>query len=92
MKGDKKRRKPMFKLGNKCRLGRQSVFKLTPNSEYVRPTVEEAKLMDVDPVVHDAMASTSTSTDQKLDVMLLRPRLKQPEYKCTGSRNTSYLG
>ena len=65
MKGDKKRRKSMFKHGNKCRSGRQSVSKVTPSSEYVRPTAEEAELMDVDQVVHDAMASTSTSTDQK---------------------------
>ena len=82
----------MFKRGNKCWSGCQSVSKVTPNSEYVRPTMEEAELMDVDQVVHDAMASTSTSTDQKPDVMLLRPRLKQPEYKCTGSRKTSYFG
>ena len=92
MKGDKKRRQSMFKRGNKCGLGHHSVYNVNPNSEYVRPTVEEAELMDVDQVVHDAMASTSTSTDQKPDVMLLRPRLKQPEYKCTRSNKTSDLG
>ena len=93
MKGDKKRRKSMFKRGNKCGSGCQSISKVTPISEYVRPTVEEAELMDVDQVVHDAMASTSTatSTDQKPHIMLLRPRLKQPEYKCTGNRNASNL-
>ena len=66
----------MFKRGKKCGQGVQNVLKVTPNSEYVRPTV--------DTVVHDAKASTSTSTDQMLDVMVLRPKLKQPEYKCTG--------
>ena len=57
--------------------GRSKCLKINPNSQYVRPTVKEAELMDVHPVVHDAMASTSTSTDQKPDVMVFRPRIKQ---------------
>lgn len=84
MKGDRKKRKTMFKRGCKSGPGGQSYLKVNRHSDYVRPTVEEAELLDVDPVIHNAMASASTS-----DFMILRPRRKQPQYKSTRSQNSS---
>ena len=91
MKGDRKKKKCGFKPGNKFGLGNEKLFKTKQEAEYVRPTMEEADLMEVDMVVHEAMASTSTAEDKKPQAMILRPQWKKPIYKSIRGRNRDSL-
>ena len=88
MKGDRKRSKGKFKPGNKFGTGRGREEKV--KIEYVRPTVEEAELMQVDPVIHNAMTS-ALEKEQKTETMILRPMHEQPSYKCTKSKIPNIL-
>jgi len=80
----------MFQKGNKVAKGRKSEEKV--KCEYIRPTMEESKLLQVDPVMHDAMTKTSVEEEDIPSVMFLRPRDNQPIYRCNQSVKNDNLG
>lgn len=91
MKGDRKRKRCGFQKGHTHAKGREMGVEPALQAEYPRPSQEEAALLDVDPVMHEAMASTSTSDEERPSVMILRPQLKKPDYKPQLGNNGSKL-
>ena len=84
MKGGKKRARSQFKSGNKfgSRMGGWS--NAMPEVKYVRPSQDDMELMNIDPAMHEAMASTSAEVEPRSQFKILRPTCEQSSSTDTG--------
>ena len=93
MKGAKRCRKTQFGKGHKC-TPKITKWCIEPQrAEFVRPKPAEVELMNIEPTIHEAMASTSTVDDTVPQYKFLRAQDRQPKYTysaCEDKDNIRY--